>query len=191
MISIAQAAVSAGEHAQSSGGLPQFDASTFSSQIFWTVVSFAVLLYLLKNYVIPPINDILDARGKEIAEDLEKAKKAREDSESTLAKYRQELAAARQEASRILDQARAESNRLTEAAKIDLEQDLAKRKSAALEEIEQAKRTAMNEIKSSAVEVAMEAAEKLIGKSVTKTDANKMVEQAIADLEKDQMRAFH
>ncbi|MBF0426484.1 MAG: F0F1 ATP synthase subunit B [Magnetococcales bacterium] len=189
MIAIAHAAEGAAAGHASSSGLPQFDVLNFSSQIFWTIVSFAVLLYLLTRFVIPAINAILDARGKSIEDDLSQAKKAREEAEKILANYHKELGAARQEAGKILEQARLEASRLREQVKSELEQESAKKKSAALEEIELAKQRVIEEIKGLAVDLAIDATHKLIGKAVTKTDANKMVEQVMTQLKDDQQRA--
>ncbi|MBF0137940.1 MAG: F0F1 ATP synthase subunit B [Magnetococcus sp. DMHC-1] len=190
MISIAHAAEEAAQHAQASG-LPQFNVVNFSSQIFWTVVSFLVLLYLLTRFVIPAINSILDARSRSIEDDLKQAKSSREEAEKVLASYRKELNAARQEAAKIIDQARQETARQREQNKADLEQELAKKKSAAMEEIEQAKRHALDEIKEAAVELTISATQKLIGKSVSKTDANKMVEQVLAQMKEDNQHPMH
>ncbi|MBF0310193.1 MAG: F0F1 ATP synthase subunit B [Magnetococcales bacterium] len=178
MISVAHAAA---EHAQSSG-LPQFDASKFSSEIFWAVVSFVLLMALMKKYVLPAINDILDARGKSIADDLDSARKQRQEAEKMLEDYRKTLATARDSAAKIMEQTQKEAIAHRENALKDLEAELTRRQEMALLEISQAKNKALEEIREAAVDVAMLATEKLIGKAVTKTDANKMVEDAIVQL---------
>ncbi|MBF0178110.1 MAG: F0F1 ATP synthase subunit B [Magnetococcales bacterium] len=190
MISIAHAAEEATQHAQASG-LPQFNPINFSSQIFWTVVSFLVLLYLLTRFVIPAINAILDARSQSIEDDLKQAKSAREEAEKVLAGYRKELGTARQEATKILEQARREAAQQRELTKNELEKELIKKRSAAMDEIEQAKRRAVEEIKMIAVDLTVDATQKLIGKAVTKTDANKMVEQLLTQIKEENQQPVH
>ncbi|MBF0154850.1 MAG: F0F1 ATP synthase subunit B [Magnetococcales bacterium] len=190
MISIAHAAEEAAQHAQASG-LPQFDVVNFSSQIFWTVVSFVVLLYLLNRFVIPAINAILDARGKTIEDDLNQAKSSREEAEKILAGYRKELSAARQEAAKILEQARQEAARQREQTKSELDAELTKKKAAAASEIELAKKRAMEEIRELVVDLTVDATQKLVGKAVTKTDANKMVEQVLSQIKDDNQKPMH
>ena len=54
-------------------GMPQFNASTFPSQLFWLVVTF-VLLYLFMNFlVLPRIRDNIRLRKNKISNDLERA----------------------------------------------------------------------------------------------------------------------
>ena len=62
--------VHAAEHG---GGLPQLDALTFPSQIFWLIVCFATLYYLLSKRALPRVGDILEARQERIAADLDRA----------------------------------------------------------------------------------------------------------------------
>jgi F-type H+-transporting ATPase subunit b len=82
----AAATEAAGEHAAGGGGLPQFDANYFSSQIFWTIVSFVTLMVLLWKYVIPAITNVLDARNQQIKNDLDGAEQLRTKAEETLAR---------------------------------------------------------------------------------------------------------
>ena len=179
---IANAYASASEHASSSAGMPQFDSSTFSSQSFWAVVSFVILMTLMIKFVIPAIQDVLDSRGNKIANDLERADKAREEAEEMLAKYRRELADANKEAIKVVEGAKLSAARLSEKAVAAQAEELAKRKDSAIAEIEQLKRQAMAEITERSVEVAMMATEKLISKAVSKSEANKMVNDAIEQI---------
>ncbi|MBF0189827.1 MAG: F0F1 ATP synthase subunit B [Magnetococcales bacterium] len=178
---IASAHASAGGAAASSG-LPQFEPSVFGSQIFWTVVSFFLLMLLLKKYVLPAIINILDSRASRIADDLQKAEQARKEGERLLTNYQGQLVAARQMAAQTLEEARQEAIRYREQALEDLNKDLGKKKAAALVEIEQAKNRAMEEVRIAAVELSMLVAEKLIVKSMNVEDANRMVQEAVKQL---------
>ncbi|MBF0186540.1 MAG: F0F1 ATP synthase subunit B [Magnetococcales bacterium] len=191
MISIAHAAAAAEGHAEaSSGGFPQFDANFFSSQAFWAVVSFVVLMYLLNKHVIPAVNQVLDARGKTIEDEITNAKSMREEADKVLTEYKQKLTDAAKESAETLEQARQEASKHRDQALSELDQELAKTKDQALAAIDQEKRKAVEEIKTMAVDIAMLATEKLINKSVNKTDANKMVNEAITEL-KEGDKAIH
>ena len=180
MISSAYAATEA--HAQSSG-LPQFDSSVFGSQIFWTITSFFILMYLFKRYVIPAIGDILDSREKKISDDLKNAEKTRLDAERVLASYQEQLDRARQMAMTTLEEARLEAAALREGAVAELNEQLAKKRVSALEEIERARTKAITEVRQAAVEMAMLATEKLIAKAVGREEADAMVESALQQME--------
>ncbi|MEO5362857.1 MAG: F0F1 ATP synthase subunit B [Magnetococcus sp. DMHC-8] len=182
MISSAYAATEG--HAQSSG-LPQFDSSVFGSQVFWTVVSFAVLMYLLRRYVIPAINDILDNRGKKISDDLQHADRVRQEADRLLAEYREQMERSRQVAATALEEARVEAEAIREHALAELNEELAKKKAAALEGIERVRLQAMEEVRAAAVDIAMLAAEKLIAKSIGRAKAEGMVKEALDHLEQN------
>jgi F-type H+-transporting ATPase subunit b len=187
---ISNAYASAAEHASSGGGgMPQFDSSTFSSQAFWAVVSFIVLMTLLAKYVLPAIAEILDQRGKKIGREISDAEKMRRESEEMLAKYKKDLANANQEAVKIVEEAKVTALRVSENKLAELDEELTKKKKSAIAEIEQLKRQALAEINELAVDVAMQATEKLIAKAVSKADANKMVTDAIDEIR--QQDALH
>lgn len=42
--------------------MPQFDVSTYTSQLFWVVICFSVLYVLLRTQVIPRFNKIIQDR---------------------------------------------------------------------------------------------------------------------------------
>ena len=55
--------------------MPQFDFTTYSSQIFWFSICFAIL-YLAVHFIITPrVRDILNTRKKIIDGDLSEASK--------------------------------------------------------------------------------------------------------------------
>ena len=56
--------------------MPQFEqVSVFGSLIFWSVISFAILFFMLKKFAFPPILAALDDREKKIRGDIEQSEK--------------------------------------------------------------------------------------------------------------------
>ncbi|MBF0462801.1 MAG: F0F1 ATP synthase subunit B [Magnetococcales bacterium] len=182
MISTAHAATEG--HAQASG-LPQFDSSVFGSEVFWTIVSFAILMYLLKRYVIPAVNDILDVRSKKISDDLQHAERVRQEADQLLAGYREQTERARRLSMTTLEEARIEAAAIRDKALEELHEELARKKVSALEEIERARLKAMEDVREAAVDIAMLATEKLIAKSVVRAKAEGMVKEALDELEQN------
>lgn len=86
------------EHADaghSSGGLPQFNAEWFPSQLFWLAVTFAVLFWYFSRYALPRIAATIEARQNTVAGDIAaaeelaaRAKSIREDYERNIARAR-------------------------------------------------------------------------------------------------------
>jgi F-type H+-transporting ATPase subunit b len=182
MISVAYAA--AEEHAKSAG-VPQFEPSMFEHQIFWSVISFLILLYLLNKHVLPAISELLDVRAKKIEDDLNNAQTAREEAQKAQADLNNKLASANKTASDVFEQARVEANLYREQAIEELAGELEKKKSAAVEEIEMAKKKALADVQSVVVDVAIMATEKLISKNITKESASTMVDEALEDIKKN------
>lgn len=180
---IASAYAATAEHAAAGSGMPQFEPSVFQHQIVWSIASFLVLLYLLKKYVLPPIEKILDERGSKIRSDLEAAEKSRLEADKVRQDIQRQLASARRVAEQTVEEARLEAARYRELARESLTQELAKKKNVALEEIEAAKRAAVAELHDAVVDIAMLATEKLIAKSMTKNDVNKMVQEAVTAIQ--------
>ena len=82
------------EAAEHGGGLPQLDAHTFPSQIFWLIVSFLALYWLLSRKALPRVGDILEARQERIAADLDRAAALRNEAEEALRKHQAVVAEA-------------------------------------------------------------------------------------------------
>ena len=74
--------------------------------MFWTIVSFLIVLFVLKRFAFGPIQATLDERRNAIATDIDAAEHAREEAQSALAEYRQALADSRREATKIIEEAR-------------------------------------------------------------------------------------
>ena len=91
--------------------------------MIWTLVTFVVVLIVLKKYAFGPIQQMIDARRAAITADLDAAETAREEAQASLAEYRQQLAEARKEASRIVEDARkvGEERRAADVAALEAE----------------------------------------------------------------------
>jgi F-type H+-transporting ATPase subunit b len=70
--------------------------------MFWTLVTFVIVLFVLKKYAFGPIQAAIDARRAAIESDIDAAQSAREEAQTALAEYRQALADSRKEATKIL-----------------------------------------------------------------------------------------
>lgn len=95
--------------------MPQFDPSSFASQIFWLIVSFGVLYYLMARVALPRIAEVLEERSERIANDLEKAQALRKESDAVIAAYEDALAKARADAGAVIAATKAELADLTAA----------------------------------------------------------------------------
>ena len=92
----ATASVGSAQVAAASGdsSLPQLNPATFPSQIFWLVVSFAILYLLISRLALPRLNQILQTRSRSIDSDHAAARRFRREAETLV----EEMAKARAEA---------------------------------------------------------------------------------------------
>jgi F-type H+-transporting ATPase subunit b len=147
--------------------VPQLDASTFPSQIFWLIVCFGTLYYLLSRRALPRISEILEARQDRIAADLDQAQRLRRDAEAALATYEEAVATAQDKAHSLL--AGAQSRLQAEAAErqAELDQQLARQLAEAEARIAAARDRALAELEDAAIEASQAAAAKLAGVTVS------------------------
>ena len=90
---------------EAAAGLPQLDFTTWPTQIFWLVVSFAVAYLLMWRVVVPSIGGVLEARHTRIEEDLKRARLAADEASTVREGVEQQLAEARTTASNHTRQA--------------------------------------------------------------------------------------
>ena len=77
-------------------------------EILISLVTFAVLFFLVTKYVAPAFEKAYQARVEAIEGGLERAEKAQAEADAKLAEYERQLADARVEANRIREEARSE-----------------------------------------------------------------------------------
>lgn len=172
---LAQVAEQAAEHA--------VDAGPFYVQAeFWVAMAFFAVVGLSFRRVGGAIVAGLDMRSQKIKARIDEAYRLREESQEMLATYQRKQEAAMHEAEEILAHARAEAQRLSEQAARDLDEQLKRREQQALDRIAQAEAQALREVRGQAVDIAIAATRRVIAESLTKTQANALVDSAIKDL---------
>lgn len=147
----------------------------------WTVVSFLVFLFLLRKIAWGPILQALEKREKGIEEAIRSAEHSREEGGKILAEQKQELQKARDEARGIVTEATADAGRrgdeLIALAKKEAEGLLERART----EIRFEETQAVDKVRHEAVDIALDAAKRLLGRTLTGEDHRRMVEEFIAE----------
>ncbi|MGE0054205.1 MAG: F0F1 ATP synthase subunit B [Hyphomicrobium sp.] len=171
----AEAATEAATEAAHSGGggLPQLDAHTFAPQIFWLVLTFAVLYFVLSKVALPRIGEVLEERADRITRDLEAAQRLKDDTDKALADYEKALADARAKASTIAKDTRDQLAAETETKKASVEKTLAGKLQDAEQRIAATKTKALSAVNDIAADAAGAVVSKLIGQNVSADDIKK------------------
>ena len=173
-----------------SEGLGQSDAAhgggwmekwlSFDPGLFmWTIVTFLIVLMLLKWKAWGPLMSVLDKRAEDIKNALAAADRAKEDAEKASQDYEKLVQKAHSEAQQII----ADSKATGEKVKNDIEsvarENAEKMIGKAKTQIEAESQKAIQEIKSSVVNLSIEAAEKVIEKNLDSEDNRKLVEKTL------------
>lgn len=159
--------------------MPQFDASTFVSQLVWLTLTFGALYFILSRMVLPKIATILESRRDRIASDLDEAETLKRQTDEAIAAYEQALAEARDKASTIARETRESVNAEIEAERHKAEAEANAKLATAEEAISKARGAAMAEIDGVATEVAEDLVKSLIGGRVGKAELTKAVQAAL------------
>lgn len=156
--------------------MPQFDPSSFASQLFWLAVTFVALYFLMSRLVLPRISEVMEKRSERIANDLERAEALKTETETVIAAYEEALAKARRDASAVIAKATADIASVSATRQAEFGEELAMRMAAAEERIGKAKQEAQAHIRDIAVEVAADVAGKLTGQAVDAERAGQAVD---------------
>jgi len=130
---------------------------------FWALVSLFLFFGVLAYFKVPGlITSALDKRAALISNEIEEAKRLREEAQQLLAEYQRKRQEAESEAADILAGAEREAAAIVTDARMRTEEFVARRMALAEQKIAQAESDALNEVRSSAIDLAVAAAERVI-----------------------------
>ena len=164
--------------------MPQFDSTFFSSQIFWTIVSFIILFVALDRYVLPRIANILKKRTQLIEEEIAEAHRKNEESEQLRSEYTTKLSEIDQEAKKMFD---ASEKRIIERRNQlmgEWKTEMEKRKCTFLEEAEVTRQQAIRDIRSQSADLVIAATEQVLHERLGEKEARKALDESIEELNK-------
>ncbi len=166
--------------------LPAFAAGggmNMGNTDFVVILAFLLFVGILLYVKVPSmVSKMLDDRADGIKSELEEARALREEAQTVLASYERKQKDVQAQADRIVANAREEATTAAAQAKADLEVSIARRLVAAQEQIAAAEASAIKEVRDGAIAVAVDVADKVISDQLTATDANKLIDAAIGDV---------
>ena len=134
--------------------------------LFWSVITFLLLLVVLKKVAWGPIISALESREDEIKSALNAAEKAREEAEKVSNEYDEMIKKAQAEAQDIV----AKSKEAGDNLRIEIERKAQEKADELIEksnkQIDSAKAKAIDELKSISVDLAIKAASKVLDKNL-------------------------
>ncbi len=147
--------------AQESGGWNQL-FSVKPGLSIWTLATFAAVMFVLGRYAWGPLTRALEARQTGIQGDIDEARRQREEAETLLAQYREQLVEGRRQVQAMMAEGREAAERLRK----ELEAKARDESQAILEntrkEIRHERAAAVEAVRREAVDVALAAASRLV-----------------------------
>lgn len=141
---------------------------------FWALVALILFLAILAYVKVPGmLAGQLDQRAARISNELEDARRLREEAQQLLAEYQRKRKEAEKEAGDIVAAAKREAEAIVRDAKQKTDEYVARRTELAEGKIAQAERDAVNQVRANAVDIAVEASRRLLA---AKVDAGKDAE---------------
>jgi len=160
--------------------------------INWTLianlVNFALLLYLMKRFLYKPALAYLDRRRELIASRMEKARESEERAEELVAQREQELATAREQARRSLEEARARAEEIVNASKGTARQEGERIIAEARRQIEQEREQMVEELRRSYAEIAVLGAERVLDREVKLQDHKRLLDELLSEVDEEALR---
>jgi F-type H+-transporting ATPase subunit b len=143
--------------------MPQFDPSSFASQLFWLAITFFLMYQLVMKLVMPGLGGVMESRQRTIDEDLAKAADLKARTDTAIQSYEAALAEARARAQGILRETNEELARAAEARNREVADALSERIAEGEARIEKARAEALEDVRDVAADVAVALTGKLMG----------------------------
>jgi F-type H+-transporting ATPase subunit b len=150
------------------------------NEIVWGTVSFAVLFVLMRRFAFPAVRKSMEARTERIRSDLAAAEGAKTDAATILAQYQAQLADAKNESNRIIEEARQTADQLRQDLMAKAEADAAELRQRATADIQAAKDRALQELQAQLSSLAIDLAEKIVEHNLDRPTNTALVESYIA-----------
>ena len=149
------------------------------NELIWGTISFLVLFFLLWKFAWPGLKKGLETRTERIQSDLDAAETAKAEASTVLDDYRAQLADARNESARIIEESRQAADELRRDQEQRLQAELAQMRDRAAADIESAKRQAIADLRDEVAQIAIGAAEVIVQSNLDRDTQTRLVDQYI------------
>ena len=92
-------------------GMPQFNAKSFNSQLFWLIITFTALYLIITYLILPRVRENIRLRKNKIANDIERAESIKLEIENMISQSNLKLEEAKNKAQKIIKETILRSNK--------------------------------------------------------------------------------
>ena len=157
---------------------PLFQVNLF--QVIIAAANFLLFLAIIWTFAFKPVSRMLDDRRARIEQGLKDAEQARKDRENAEAERVATLAEARRESNEILARAQKVAQELRDTDIKATKEELERLRVRAAAEIEAEKTRAIGELRAEVADLALEAASRVIGETMTSERERRLVEEFLS-----------
>lgn len=145
-----------------------------TNEIIYGGLAFLIVLVGLRFFAYPAVKKGMDDRTERIRGDLDQADRAKSEASGVLQDYQRQLADAKNESNRIIEEARQTADQLRVDLMARAEADVAELRERSRQDIEAAKDRAMADVRSQVAALAIGAAEAVVGRNLD-PEANRAI----------------
>jgi F-type H+-transporting ATPase subunit b len=155
-----------------------------NATFIFEVVAFLLILWILKRYVLPPVNKAMTARQEMIRKQIDDGREAKERLDAAEAEYREALVQTRTDAARIRDEARAQGQAIIDELRQRAQEEADRVSAREQARLEAERQQIVAQLRNEVGQIAVELAGRIVGESLS-DDARqrRVVERFIEDLE--------
>ena len=152
-------------------------------ELVWGALSFVVLFAVMRWFAYPSVKKGMDARAEKIKSSLDEAESTRVEAQGILDEYRKQLADAKNESARIIEEARQAADKLRQDLKRQAEAEVADVKARAQEDIAAQLDRARADLQSQVAALSVDLAEKVVERSLDRQTNLALIENFIRETE--------
>ena len=146
------------------------------------LLAFAVLFFFTWKWVLPRVRQVLEERRQAIQGEMEQAEATRKKADQELEQYRAQIAAAREEANRIIEEARTSADQVRRDLLAKAEEDAQATLDRAAEEIHAERDRAFQELRDQIGAISVELAERVVGQSLDEAAHRRLIDEFIDEV---------
>ncbi len=145
-----------------------------TNEIIWGSISFFIVFGLLAKFAFPALRKAMAAREEKIREDLEAAERTRVESEQERRRYQEQIANAREEAGRIIEEARQAGEAVRADVVARAEQEAAEIRSRAEADVALQRERLLSELRGEVASMSIDLASRIVERNLD-TEANRQL----------------
>ena len=149
------------------------------------LIVFILMIAILGRWAYPWIIQQAEARQKQVAAELEAAEKQRQESEQRLKDAQRQLDEARSQAAQIIEGANKSGEQLRAELREKADEEAKRMVEHARQEVEAERAKAIQSVRAEVADLVVVATEKVVGETLDEDRHRKLIDQAIAEVEKE------